>query len=453
MKKTNIHIYRELLPAGIQMEIGRKSYEIIYDSSVWKEFPEALRQNFADGLTYALTSHLTFLNNNFLIYHFPTPLIEPYIYEALNFAMPETILVDSKARTSKVLQMLYNSRFQIEFRGRPRYSRPQKVIRNTKNRAIIPFSFGKDSLLTFALCQELGIKPYPIFFREPKCAFENKHKTRLADKFFDEFNVDVQFFPVSAGRLRQTTGDWWGWDTLLTQYTILLIPYIFSLRAKYFFWAHEQSCNEFFSDQEKYLVNPVFEQSISWLLTSNSMVKVMGCSTVISSLIEPIHEIAIMKILHHRYPEYAKYQMSCFSEEPTAKNRRWCGLCSKCARIYIYLLAVGVNPEKVGFKEDMLTEKKKYLYALFGTNNKGAGVYDQSGLGRDEQLLGFYLAYKHGAKGKLMDIFKRDYFFEAKKREKELRQKFFGIHTTNSLSYDLKRRVLRIYQEELKNLV
>lgn len=455
MKQSAIHVYRNIIPNGVEISLDRKVYDITYPGNIWKQFPDVYRQNFADALAYALTMHLCLNGHQKIIYDFPHPQIEPFFFEGMIYSLGETALLEEKGSTTRLsdlLRLFYNRNLQTDFTGRPRYSRFKNVSRNTRNRAVIPFSFGKDSLLTFALAKELGFDPYPIFFREPKNAFENRHKRKLADKFLEEFDFEVNFFPVSAGRLRQTTGRWWGWDLILTQYTLLLIPYIVSLRARYLFWAHEQECNESFADKEGFIINPVFEQSSRWLLTCNNFARELGSNSLFVSLIEPIYDLAIMKILHFRYPKLAKYQASCFALEDAAATKRWCGLCSKCARIYIYLLALGIDPKIVGFSESMLGQKKMDLYTLFNSGGDSKGAYDQSGLGRDEQLLAFLLAYRRGARGPLMKKFAKENLLEAKAREKELREKFFGIHSTETLPFDLKNPLLKIFREELSLL-
>ena len=111
--------------------------------------------------------------------------------------------------------------------------------------------------------------------------------------------------------------------------------------------------------------------------------------------------------------------MSCFSEEE-ARKRRWCGVCEKCARIYIFLKALDISPERVGFyQNDMLSLKKKNLYVIFNGENDSSS-YGGSGLGKDEQLLAFYLAYKNGVKGQLIDLFKKNYLKEVEEKKKSL---------------------------------
>lgn len=453
-----IHIFRKIIPNGVNIYFLRRSYDITYPLNVWKEFPVEFRQNFADSLTYFLTMHLVLDRDEIkkIVYHFPPPIIEPFFFKGMIYSLGETALIDKEfsGTTASLIKFFYNKQFNIEFSGGPRFTRFKTVNRNSKKRAIIPFSFGKDSLLTFALARELGIHPYPIFFQEPRCPYENRHKKRLIQRFLEEFDVKVNVFPLSAGWLREVKGDFWGWDLLLTQYTLLLLPFLFGWRAKYLFWAHEQSCNDTLVDESGFIVNPVFEQSKNWLLITNSVMRALGCNSIFSSIIEPLYEIAIMKILHFRYPEIAKYQMSCFAEEKPAETKRWCGICSKCARIYIFLRALGISPKRVGFNQDMLSEKKRHLYCLFNDKEKETkdSTYDQSGLGRDEQLLAFYLAYKKGVKGSLIRDFEKKYLREARRRERELRAKFFGIHSTSTIPLEIKTDLLKIYQEELKEV-
>lgn len=455
LKNGHLNIYRSITRNGIEIEIGRKQYYITYPTHIWQQFPEVYRQTFADTLTYFLTRHLSLLDHHKLVYHFPPPATEPFFFKGMIYSLPETVLTDETKQLtmSGLIKMFYNSQFNTEFIGRPRYARFKNINRNSWKRSIIPFSFGKDSLLTFALSQELGIKPYPIFFREPRQPYENKHKARLSERFFDEFDVDINFFPVTPGWLRQITENFWGWDLLLTQYTLFMIPFIFGVRSRYLFWGHEQSCNETFKDSEGYIVNPVYEQSHNWLLTSNAAAKILGCNAIMASLVEPIHELAIMKILHFRYPDVGKYQLSCFADDEQSKTHRWCGNCSKCARMYIFMLALGITPRRVGFTANMMSRSKRHLFAVF-TRRKSAmdSAFDQTGAARDEQLLAFTMAARKGAKGDLMTEFKKFYYREGKIREKELRNKYFGIHTTNTLTYELKKPLLSIFEEELKSM-
>ncbi len=451
MKNHVLHIRRYLSPQGLIIAFNKRRYEINYPVKVWKRFPVVYHQTFADAVTYSFTLHLSFKDFQYqkLVYHFPPPILEPLLFKGTLYSLVEDAIFDGSA--TKYLQLFFNANQGISFTRRPRYEHFKNINHHNHRKSLIPFTFGKDSLLSFALSLELGIKPILIFFREPRSPYENRYKKILSERFFRNFKEEVTFFPVNSGWLRETdeSGPWWGWDLLLTQYTLLLIPYLFAHRAKYLFWSHEQSCNQIFTNKEGYFINPVFEQNHQWLLSTNAAMKVLGCNSIFASLVEPLHEIAIMQILHHRYPHIGKYQASCFFDEVPSKTRRWCAVCSKCARIYIFMKALGIDPRRVGFTQNMLQQRKKELFSLFGAKTDESGSYDASGVGRDEQLLAFYLAYKRGVKGSLMKEFERRYLKEAQKRKQELLENFFSVHPPQTLTYELKQPLLKIFSEEL----
>ena len=178
-----------------------------------------------------------------------------------------------------------------------------------------------------------------------------------------------------------------------------------------------------------------------------------GNSLSIWSLLEPIHEIAIIKILHHRYPKIAKYQTSCDLPDKPKSDGRWCENCSKCGRMYIYLLAHGIQPKTIGFKRDLLWSKYHHLYTIFSSNRIREFGYDQSEAGKNEQILAFYLAYKRGIRGPVMTTFARRFLVFAKKHDRTFRQTYFGIHSMRTIPADLKPKVIRIFHQELDPLL
>ena len=435
---------------GIRFNLENQSFEIIYPENIWPKYPPFQKKLLSENLTFALTFHLPYLwQRDSLNYLMARPVSEPFLFKGFISALPSTALM-KKESTTKLIKKL----FEIDYH----FIQGKNILtsnlfpRETNKTAILPFSFGKDSLLTYSLLKELGINPIPIFVKEPLSVEENYHIEILAKKFFEEFKEKVIFVENQAGKLREAgEGGWYGWELQLTQYAIMLLPIIWAKKARYLFFSNEQSCNEEFLDKEGFWCNPVYEQSVKWLEQMNDLFQILGMKNLeVGSLIEPLNDLAIVKILHHRYPKIAKYQASCSAETPEARFNRWCGNCSKCARLFIFFLANNIDPAKIGIPTNMLELKYKNKYALFEDGNNKDSAYDESRLGRDEQLLAFFLAYKNGKKGELIDLFKSLYLKEAEKREKELREEYFGIHSTKTLPKELKDKLLNIYQEELK---
>lgn len=436
---------------GIRLNLKNQPFDIIYPENIWPKYPPFQKKLLSENLTFALTFHLPYLNQgDSLNYLMARPISEPFLFKAFISALPSTALM-KKESTSKLIKKFFEINYHF-IQGKNILT-SNLFPRKTNKTAILPFTFGKDSLLTYSLSKELGIDPILVFVKEPLLEQENYHKEILAKKFFEEFKENVFFINNQAGELREAKEGWYGWELQLTQYAIMLLPMIWAKRARYLFFSNEQSCNEEFLDKEGFWCNPVYEQSVKWLEQVNDLLQILGMKNLeVSSLIEPLHDLAIIKILHQRYPKIAKYQTSCFAEKPEAKFNRWCGNCSKCARLFIFFLANNINPAKIGIPTNMLELKYKNKYSLFEDGNNKDSGYDESRLGRDEQLLAFFLAYKNGKKGELIDLFKSLYLKEVEKREKELRERYFGIHTSQTLPPELKDKVLKIYEEELKGL-
>lgn len=444
----SIHVFRKILRNGVQLKINQKKYILKYPFEIWEKFPASLHRIFADSLAYVATWHLPLLEKKPVIYHFSHPPIESIFFKILTYSLPMNIFEHPNLQTSEILKEFYNFNFLTKFKAVNFSYSGKKVKKRLKEKAILLFSFGKESLLTFALLQELGISVIPVFMREPQSSFENAHKKKLAKKFYQKFTQEIEFFPLPVGRLRQQVNFAWGWDIILSQYIFFLIPFYFYYQTKYVFLGNEQSCNFWIKDNQGYLVNPVFEQSVQAMQILQNIPQLFFIKTHVGSLVEPLHEIFITYILHHRYPEIGRFQMSCFSETPQAKKKRWCGVCEKCARIYIFLKALNINPERVGFyNNDMLSLKKENLYVIF---NKGDGksAYGGSGLGKDEQFLAFYLAYKRGIKGELIEKFKNQYLPIIEKRKMKLFEEYFGIHSSYTLPSLIRRKVIRIFEKE-----
>lgn len=445
-----IHVYRNIISNGVEIKIKGKKYRVNYPSRVWESFPKSLHKIFADSLSYISTWHLPLAENKNVAYHFSHPPIEPVFFKLLLYSLPINVFEYKNVSMTQLIKKFFNANFQIQFKGLNYYYSGKKAKRVLKEKAILLFSFGKDSLLTYGLLEEMGVSVIPVFMREPQSIYENAHKHKLAERFYNQLDEEVVFFPLSIGRLRQESGLYWGWDIILSQYAFILIPFYFYHQARYLFFGNEQSCNFSLQDAEGYLVNPVFEQSVFAMKHLQDIPKQFFINTHIGSLVEPIHEIFITYILHRRYPNFARFQMSCFSEEPQAKKKRWCGVCEKCARIYIFLKALAISPEKAGFyKNDMLSLEKEKYYVLFNHQEKNS-AYGGSGLGRDEQLLAFYLAYKNRTKGQLIDKFKILYLEEAESKKEKLIKEYFGIHSSYSLPSRLRAKALKIFEKEQK---
>lgn len=453
-----ILIEPKIVENGIRINVGGKNFKIVYPKEFWEKYPFPLKKSLSENLAYIFTLHLPLLFGiDTIVYDMEEIPSKNLIFQAFLKSLPATALNKSK-KTSQLLKKILQTKYLFN-KERNSINKERNSIFSShsesgKNTALLLFSFGKDSLLTYGLCREIGIKTVLFYVKEPLSPLEDYNKEILAKKFFEEFGQKIVFIKNELGKLRDyENNDGYGWELNLAQFGLIGLPIAYAKKVDYLFYSNEQSCNLPFLDPEGFLGYPAYDQTVEWMLKLQKIVKMLGMENLkIGSIIEPLHDLLITRILHHRYPEIAKYQMSCGEDLPSMKEHRWCGNCSKCARIFIILLANKINPKNLDFPTNMLQMEFKEKFTIFnGGDNKISSTYDKIKVGRDEQLLAFYLAYKNGSKGKLIDLFKKLYLREAKKRERELKEKFFRIHPSITLPNELKGKILKIFKEEIKN--
>ena len=448
MKKTSIDA--RVLSNGFTTVIHHETIRTSYPNAIWKKVPVGVRPEIARTAAYFATRHLALSNPAELAYNFPPPMGRLVADYGFFYSMADASVEfpRKKLTTARVLQPVYNAEFSIAFRGIPPSTKTRTSFSIHPRSVTIPISFGKDSLLTFALSRELGLTPHPVFIEEPTCPYQNRKKRELSRQFNAEFSPGITRFPNALGSLRQSGDMMWGWDMLLAQYTMLLLPFVYANKSAHFFWSNEKSTNEHEVDRDGYIISPTHEQSVQWVLHLNNLYRAVGVPTVVSSLLEPIHELFILSILHKRYPDIGKYQLSCDGERT---RYRWCGNCFECARVYIFFAALGIDPASVGLMGTMLAKSKKNLFYLFsdGDGPRSLDILFQS---YPERLLAFYLAHKRGVKGELMDLFVKTLLPHTEKRKSKLFAKYFAIHEMQTIPPQLQPPLRRIYEEELARL-
>ncbi|MFX1250560.1 MAG: hypothetical protein ACFFCZ_03010 [Promethearchaeota archaeon] len=448
-----IEIDAEVTNAGITIKYLGKKYRINYPTNIWQKVPSSVKLALRDNLVLASTLHLPMVIPNIKGIQFSSgrPLLEPYFFQNFIMDIPSCTEVDGIDTGSAIQKFL-----QIELNYlEPEIIHPGNFPVTDSYKALVGMSFGKDSLLTYAVAEELELNPEMIYVVEQSLKYEEKHKTQLGLQFKKEFGKELHKLVHETGKLRdyefmELPKSEFGWGLQNTEYALELIPFAYTLQGKYIFFGNEQSAAVSYLDKTAlWRIYPCYDQTHVWTTHINQITQLFtGRSVQTGSLIEPLMDIMIQRILIRRYPEYAKYQMSCFTETEAGKDYRWCQECSVCSKMYLLASAGGMDPTRLGFTQNMLELKNKHLFTLFG--GKSALTYANTGLGRDEQLFNFYLASKKGITDPLIENFKQSQLFEeAKEREEELYKTFCSIYESISVPKELKSAVLSIYKEEI----
>src|SRR5690606_17089078 len=72
------------------------------------------------------------------------------------------------------------------------------------------------------------------------------------------------------------------------------------------------------------------------------------------SLLRPLAELTIQKILVTRYPELQRHQVSCHAAHIEGDRARPCGRCEKCRRIVGMLVALDRDPGQCGYTPEQI---------------------------------------------------------------------------------------------------
>jgi len=455
MVKMNLSI--EKSNNGVVIHFNNENFSVKYPENIWCNFSDEMKDFFTDNYLFLKSIHLPLiLNVNNLKLNTSTPLLKSFFLTMQFMDIPNLGDFDD-IQPENIFKKFFNANFKFND-GHIKY--PNANFNLNENTSILSSSFGKDSLLSLALARELNLDNHPVWIEEKGAPIENNYKRKLVKKFQEEFKINTEIIRNetmllhSYNYLKISNERKYILSHLLTEYAFILIPFLYNYGAEFLLFGNEKSCNETYMSKNGYKCYPVFDQSIIWMEEINKILNIiLGKQIHVSSLVEPIHDLAIIKILHNRYPEFAKYQYSCFPDETTVNSfKRWCCHCSKCARLYIIFKALSINTKKLGFRNGILSKKYMQHYSIFGSN-KDSSSFDSSGVGRDEQLLAFLLAARNHVKGELIDEFKKRFMKEVEDREDELRKKFFSIHKSVTIPKKLKTQLLSIYKEELSDFV
>lgn len=460
-KEEYLEVKAEYYDSQIEIELNNKKYRVIFPENVWKSLEEPFKRIILDHVAFMSTNYLPLLlDKRGVIYNTRLPIFECFSFKSMLYDLPSSAFLDGKS-TVDYLRRYFNLDFV--------FSSEEPVVWgrrfNPERRAVISFTSGKDSLLTTAVCMELGLEPILVNVVEPSNTYEHQHKLDILRGLNEEFGIQYYVVPHEVGRLHDPKHMGYeesslGWGNQLFYYMFLHLPFILHHRARYLFYGNEYSCDREMIDPEGFRANFCYDQSSHWTMQMDMALRILTQnSSRVGSLVGPLNEIAIIKLLHQGYPEIAKYQMSCFCDEPVAAEYRWCCNCSKCARNYAFLKAIGVEPKNVGFWRDLFTNESMKLFPVFeGDETYG---FDRSGLGREEQEFALHLAYMNSPENEFLKEFsKRSRYnryeedcdgegMELLKRDYEY---YFGIHEYPAIPQEIREDVYRLYRRLLNNL-
>jgi len=438
-------IQNKLLKRGFSVNLF-KDASIEYEKGIWENLDKGIKQTIIGNLVYLKVSPYSMFLDKGIHFDFSLPHLRELGDNCVVNDIPR-IAEEDKISTRKLIENFKNRKISFES------DNISKVDVSTDDSVLVAMSFGKDSLLSYGLAKELKLNTKLVMVQD-FWDIEAEHKFPLMERFEKEFNEWVYMIydatdDISAyKRINKTNSEGIVGANAMNSYITMLLPMAMKFKTKHLVFGNEQNFNDYFLNKEGFKVYPSYEQSSSWMVEQNKALDSFTNGNVkVNSFIEPLYNIAEVKVLFNRYPSIAKYQMSCGLSETRKRKERWCYNCPMCAKAFLYLMANNIDPLIVGFSGDMFGKEFEKLYPLF--NENPTRIYEKPKAVRDEQLFAFYLAFKNNCKGYLIGKFKEKFLNEAVLREDELYNKFFRVHDSVSISGKMKNEINSIYKEEL----
>jgi hypothetical protein len=438
-------IQNRLLKKGFSINLLEDA-RLEYPKDVWEDLDKEIKKIIIDNLVYLKVSPYGMFLNKEMNFCFSKPFLKDLGDTGVIADIPR-VAEEDKISTRELIERFQNKK--IIFKD----ENVSLIDKETSEAAILGISFGKDSLLSYGVAKEIGLKTKLVFVQD--CwDIEMVHKLLLVRRFEKEFEERIEVMRdeiddiSSYKRINTTSSEGIVGSNAMNGYMLMFFPFAVRYRANKIIFGNEQNFNDFFVNKEGFRVYPSYEQSSEWMIEQNKALKEFTNDKIkVTSFIEPLYNIAEVKVLFSRYPSIAKYQMSCSLSKTRKRKEKWCYYCPMCAKAFLYLKANGIDPEIIDFNKDFFGKEYEKFYPLF--NDRPERVLEKPKAVRDEQLLAFYLAFKNGCNGYLIDKFKEKFLEEAREREDELYKRFFSVYDAMSISGNTKEEINSIYKEEL----
>ncbi len=247
-------------------------------------------------------------------------------------------------------------------------------------------SGGKDSLLSYGLLEELGYDVHPLFVNESGRhwftalnayrAFKRDvpNTARVwtnSDRVFTAFLRHLPFIRKDFGRVRSDGYPIRLWTVAVFLFGVLPLVRKRGIGRLVVGDEHDTTRRVRFKGISHY--DGLFDQSRFFDDALSRFFQRKGWALAQFSLLRPMSELLIQKILAERYPRWLREQVSCHAASTEGERVKPCGRCEKCRRITGMLLALGFDPALCGYKEERRQEMLEAL-SLLGVHQEAVAA-------------------------------------------------------------------------------
>ena len=236
------------------------------------------------------------------------------------------------------------------------------------DRHCILSSGGKDSLLTHGLLDEIGVESHPIFVNESGRHwftalnayrhFEDNisNTTRVwvnSDRLFSWMLQRMPFIRKDFANVRSDEYPIRLWTVAVFLFGVLPLVRKRGIGRLLIGDEFDTSARKLFKGIPHF--DGLYDQSIWFDQALSRFFMRKGWAISQFSVLRPLSELLIEKILALRYPQLQAHQVSCHAAHKEGRRIVPCGKCEKCRRIVSMLSALEVDPKNCGYRDEQIT--------------------------------------------------------------------------------------------------
>lgn len=286
-----------------------------------------------------------------------------------------------------------------------RNSRPEGFDGREKPWANSPDSYcvlssgGKDSLLSYALLKELGKDVHPIFgnesgrhwftavngYRYQQAVEPNTTKVWMnSDRLFAWMLRHLPFIRPDFATVRADDYPIRLWTVAV--FLVGVLPLMKKRGIGRLIIGNEYDTTRRLHHEGIPHYDGLYDQSRFFDEAFSRYFSTKGWGIEQFSILRPVSEFMIQKILTQRYPDLQANQLSCHAAHEEEGRMRPCGRCEKCRRIVGMLSVMGGDPRRCGYTGEQIEHALEGLSANPHTKQLGADasqlfyMLDQAGI-------------------------------------------------------------------------
>jgi creatinine amidohydrolase/Fe(II)-dependent formamide hydrolase-like protein len=236
-----------------------------------------------------------------------------------------------------------------------------------RSRHAILSSGGKESLLSFGLLNELGCETHPVFVNESgrhwfTALNAHRHFSRHVpntarvwsncDRLFAWMLRHLPFIRQDFASVRSDEYPIRLWTVAVFLFGILPLVRARGIGRIVIGDEYDATSRSFHKGILHY--DGLYDQSRFFDNRLTRYFQHKGWGVAQFSIVRPLSELLVEKVLVERYPELQRLQVSCHAAHTEEEMVRPCGRCEKCRRVVGMLRALGADPTRCGYTNEQI---------------------------------------------------------------------------------------------------